>query len=339
MQKKRIWAVRAGRDNQADHLFLHRSQLALGFTSPGGDAGLLPPNRAAFKEAFGRDAAAPAAIPIRAGQLYRFVHEMQVGDRVIYPRKIDRTLRWGEIAGPYVFDPADGADFPHRRAVRWLAQRSRDDFSQGALYELGSVLTLFEAKTFADELLRRFDPAASSPAPGPDEPAPEEEGVVAAARDIAETTRDFISRMLKSQFKGFALEQLVAELFRAMGYRATTTRPVKDEGVDIVAHRDPLGVEPPLLKVQVKSQEANVGADAVKAFYASIHERDVGVFVTSGGFTPPALDFARNRGNLRTIDGVELVDLIQTHYERLDAKLQQKIPLRRILAPDLAAEE
>lgn len=337
MQGRRIWAVRAGRDNQADHLFIHRNQLALGFVAPGVDAGRLAPTRAAFKEAFGRDAASPAAIPIRAGQLYRFVHEMRVGDRVIYPRKSDRTLRWGEVAGPYLFDSTDGADFPHRRAVRWLAQRSRDDFSQGALYELGSVLTLFEVRNFADELRRRFDPAEAGAEP--DEAAAEEESVVAVARDIAETTRDFISKVLKAQFKGFALELLVAELFRAMGYRATTTRPVKDEGVDIIAHRDPLGVEPPLLKVQVKSQEANVGADAVKAFYASIHERDVGVFVTSGGFTPPALDFARNRGNLRTIDGVELVDLIQTHYERLDVKFQQKIPLRRILAPDLVAEE
>lgn len=334
-EDRRIWVVRAGRDNQADHLFLHRDRIAIGLAALGRDARLLRPTRAAFKEAFGREAAAPAAIPIQAGQLYRFVHEMRCGDRVVYPRKIDRTLRWGEVVGDYVYETEDGPETPHRRSVRWLGAKSRDDFSPGALYELGSVLTLFEVKTFAAELHRKFernDPPDSDEAASADETG-------AIARDIAETTRDFISRTLKSQLKGFALEHLVADLFRAMGYKAQATRPGKDDGVDVIAHRDPLGVEPPLLKIQVKSQDSNIGADAVKAFYASIHDRDVGVFVTSGGFTSAALDFARNRGNLRPIDGVELVDLIQTHYEALDPKFHQKIPLRRVLAPDLVAAE
>ncbi len=334
MDNKRIWAVRAGRDNQADHLFLNRGQIAIGLGSPREDASALAPTRAAFKAAFGRDDAAPGSIPIQAGQLFRFVHEMRVGDRVIYPRKIDRTLRWGEVASAYLHDATDGPEFPHRRAVRWLDSKSRDVFSQGALYELGSVLTLFEVKTFADEFRRKF---------GLDDDAVEdvvaEDDIGAMARDIAETTRDFIAKSLKARFKGLDMEHLVAELFRAMGCKAQSTRPSKDDGVDVIAHRDPLGVEPPLLKIQVKTHDNNISADAVKAFYASIHERDVGVFVTSGGFTSAALSFARHRGNLRTIDGVELVDLIQTHYEAFDLKYRQKIPLRRVLAPDVAAEE
>ena len=51
MEFKRIWAARAGRDNQADHLFFNRGQIALGLGA-GGDARLLRPTRAAFKEAF-----------------------------------------------------------------------------------------------------------------------------------------------------------------------------------------------------------------------------------------------------------------------------------------------
>jgi restriction system protein len=329
MDARRIWAVRAGRDNQADHLFFHRGHLALGLGS-GGDARLLAPTRAAFKEAFA-GAGAPGSIPVQAGQLFRFVHQMKAGDRIVYPRKIDRTLHWGEVAGDYVYDAADGPDFPHRRAVRWLATRSRDDFSPGALYELGSVLTLFEVKTFADELRRKFEQGA---------PAEEaEDGAPAVARDIAETTRDFISKTIKTDFKGYPFEQLVAELFRAMGYRVQVTQKSKDDGVDVIACRDPLGVEPPILKIQAKAQDSNAGADVVKAFYASIHERDVGVFVTTAGFTAAAQEFARMRGNLRLIDGVELVDLIQDHYEAFDQKMKRRIPLRRVLAPDVAPEE
>lgn len=329
MEARRIWAVRAGRENQADHLFVHRGQLALGFASIG-DARRILPTRAAFKEAFGAESAA-GSIPIQAGQIYRFVHGLKAGDRIVYPRKIDRTLHWGEVAGDYVYDEADGADFPHRRAVRWLGSRSRDDFSPGALYELGSVLTLFEVRNFADELRRKFE--AGAPAEEPEEETPR------FARDLAETTRDFISKTIKTDLKGYAFEQLVAELFRAMGYRVQVTPPVKDDGVDVVACRDPLGVEPPIIKIQAKAQNANAGADIVKAFYASIHERDVGVFVTTAGFTASAQEFARTRGNLRLIDGVELVDLIQTYYDGFDQKMKRRIPLRRVLAPDVAPEE
>ena len=84
MEQHRIWGVRAGNAGQADHVFMERDQIALSFTDAGGDASLLAPSRGAFKEAFSRSGAAKAcAIPIQAGQLYRFVHEMRIGDRII----------------------------------------------------------------------------------------------------------------------------------------------------------------------------------------------------------------------------------------------------------------
>ena len=74
---------------------------------------------AAFKDAFARatPAARASAVPVWAGQLFRFVHDVQIGDFIIYPRKIDRTLRWGEIIGPYVYDTEHSVEFAHRRSV------------------------------------------------------------------------------------------------------------------------------------------------------------------------------------------------------------------------------
>lgn len=334
METYRIWAVRAGRSNQADHVFLNRNMLAIGIAEAGLDVGELAPNRAAFKTAlsFAESDLRPGSIPVRAGQLFRFVHEMKAGDRIIYPRKIDRTLRWGVVTGDYVFELEDAADFPHRRAVRWMGAVSRDAFSQAALYEVGSVLTLFEVKTFAEEFIQKFEESLRPPETV--DPSEEDETGLSIVRDIAETTRDFISKTIKTDFKGRAMEPLVAELFRAMGYKARVTRPVKDDGIDVIAHRDELGVEPPRFKIQVKTQGANVGADAVKAFYASIDERDVGIFITTGGYTAAATDFARTRANLRMIDGIELIDLIAKYYDQFDLKHRQMIPLRRILVPD-----
>jgi restriction system protein len=331
----RVWAVRAGGDSEADPLFIENGQIAVSFRDVDRDVSALPPQRAAFKDAFARNGdAKPGALPQQAGQLFRFVHEMKIGDRVIYPRKIDRTLLWGEIATPYIYDRTHNPDFPHRRGVRWMASLSRDVFSQGALYELGSVLTLFELRNFASEFIRRFEPPSGG-APAKAAALNDDETEVRVARDIAETTRDFIAKRIKTDLKGFPLEPFVAELFRAMGYNAHATRAVRDDGVDVIAHRDELGIEPPILKIQVKAHEGNVGPDLVKAFYAMVHDRDVGIFITTGGYTAAALDFARTKGNLKLVDGVEFVSLIEKYYDGLDLKFRKQIPLRRMLVPDV----
>ena len=335
MNCRRIWCVRAGARGEADALFLKKNQIAISFAEVDDDATKLPAARAAFKDAFAR--AAPTApqgsIPVAAGQLFRFVHEVSIGDYIIYPRKSDRTLRWGEVVEPYVFE-ADGASaFAHRRGVRWLGTLARDAFTQGALYELGSMLVLFEAKAFADEFRRKFgDPGGSR------ETDAGEGGEGEIMRDIEETTRDFISRRIRADLKGYALEPFVADLFRAMGYNARATRRHRDEGVDVVAHRDELGIEPPIVKIQVKAHDANIGADSVKAFYAMVDERDVGIFITTGDYTTGAADFARSKGNLKLVDGPGFVGLIQKYYDRLDLKFRRQIPLRQVLVPDVPAE-
>ena len=336
MTVKRIWAIRAGAAGQADAIFVAANQVALSFSEVGAEIGDLPASRGAFKEALGRTSLSKReALPIHAGQLYRFVHEVQIGDRVIYPRKSDRTLLWGEISGPYVYEPDASREYAHRRSVCWLSKLSRDAFSQGALYELGSALTLFEVKSFAEEFLRKFDGAARSVTA---QPAASDDTSETVARDIAETTRDFISKKIRADLKGYPLEPFIADLFRAMGYRAHATRAVRDDGIDVVAHRDELGIEPPILKIQVKAQDANIGADQVKAFFAMVHDRDVGIFVTTGNYTSTATDFARTKANLKLINGVELVSLVQKYYDLLDLKYRQMIPLRRMLVPDLPLE-
>ena len=338
MDIQRIWAVRAGNQPEIDQVFLELGQLAMSFPQVS-DASLLPASRDALKEAFARTphGTKPQSIPAQAGQLFRFIHEMRIGDRVIYPRKSDRSLRWGEITGPYLFLGDVSGDHAHRRSVRWLAKAGRDSFSQGALYELGSILTLFEVKSYAEEFIAKFE-GGGEQAAVPDA-ALADETEQSVVRDIVETTKDFISKRLKAEFKGYQLEPFVAELFRAMGYRANTTRKSKDDGVDVIAHRDELGIEPPILKIQVKSGEGPIGSDVVKAFYAVVHERDVGIFITVGGYTVAAAEFARTRGNLKLINGIEFVDLIQKYYDRLDINFRKQIPLRRILVPDVALDD
>ena len=53
-------------------------------------------------------------------------------------------------------------------------------------------------------------------------------------------------------------------MLQAVGYRARVTSASGDGGFDIVAHRDPLGVEAPIIKVQCKRTTASQGGPQVQ---------------------------------------------------------------------------
>jgi len=112
-----------------------------------------------------------------------------------------------------------------------------------------------------------------------------------------------------------------------------------DGGIDIIAHRDQLGFEPPIVKVQVKSTEGSIGDPVVSAFYGKVSAGEFGLLVSLGTFTPSARAFARSRSNLRLVDGQEFVDLVLDHYERFDSRYKGLIPLKRVYVPAPLEEE
>lgn len=156
--------------------------------------------------------------------------------------------------------------------------------------------------------------------------------------DIKQTTHDFILKRLAQELKGHPFAQFVAQLLAAMGYRTRVSPEGPDGGIDIIAHKDELGFEPPIIKVQVKSGEGNVGSPEVQALYGTVESREHGLLVTLGSFTAVARGFARNKSNLRLIDGDELVDLILQHYEELDSRYKGLIPLKRVYVPEALEE-
>jgi len=332
MTRQRIWAIRPAQGGFGTRIFFEQSLLALNSSEASGDIRTSPVLRTRRQSP---SAARPEPVPGDAGQLDRFVHDVQIGDCVVSLHRAENTVYWGEIAGPYVFQTTGACNLGHRRSVRWITKQLLEKLSAEALYELDSALSLFEVKSCCDELLAIF--ATVAPAPGLIRNR--NDTAETLVRDIDEKTRAFISGKFRGELKGYPLEPFVAELFRAMGYHARATRQVRDDGIDVIAHRDELGIEPPIIKIQVKAQESNVGADSVKAFYAMVHDRDVGIFMTTGGYSSTARDFARQKGNLRLFNGSDLADLVLKYYDGLGAKYRQQIPLRRVLIPDVAAED
>ncbi|MFM9442034.1 restriction endonuclease [Streptomyces acidiscabies] len=110
-----------------------------------------------------------------------------------------------------------------------------------------------------------------------------------------------------------AFEELVAELFRAMGMEAVTTRRSGDGGVDVDA-TDPTPVRGGAIVVQVKRYRNTVSPTAVRDLYGTVLDRGAnkGVLVTTSSFGPGSRDFATGKP-LELISGPELVDLLHRH--------------------------
>lgn len=287
----------------------------------------------------------PGAVPVWAGILYRFGFEMQQGDLVLAPYKPDSTLNFGMIDGPYEYH-SDVARHPHRRKVRWLRTGvARGLFPQAALYEIGSAVTLFKVRKHAD-IFRQFLDTSSeeifekttTPATvSVDDSTNTFEDEPNADR-IEQHTRDFIVKVLLQELSDEEFEHFTADLLRAMGYQARVTPFSADGGVDVLAHKDPLGLEPPLIKVQCKHTTSSRGRPDVQQLIGTLSASEVGLFVTLGSFSRDAADLERERQNLRLFGGADITRLTLEHYEQLPSRWRELLPLRRLLVVDRAPE-
>ena len=335
-QDTTLWGIHAGKTGDAESLFIENKIIALGWAEIG-DLSLIVNTRDAFKSQYLAKLphAKPASVPGSAGQLFRFVHEMKSGDLVAFPAKRTKTIHLGQIVGEYKYSPEKSKRYPNQRAVKWLKELPRTHFSQGALYEIGSALSLFTIKTYSEEFYAAIESkTASTPVP-----VSEDKTVAEVKHDVEESTSDFILKILAQETKGHPFADFVGNLLQTMGYRTRVSPPGIDGGIDIVAHRDELGFEPPIIKVQVKSSVGSIGDPAISQLYGKVAQSEFGLFVTLGTFTSQAIQFARAKHNLRLIDGDALVQLVLEHYEQLDSKYKGLIPLRRVYIPEIAGSD
>jgi len=320
--EKRVWGIHTTDDS----LFLHNNIIAIGWKEFG-NCSSIEPTREAFKDHYCKayPNAKKGAIATSAGMLYRFTHEMKVGDYVVFPSKIDRKINIGIVESEFFYNP-QAALYVQQRKVKWLKHLPRTVFSQGALYEVGSALSFFLLKNYADEYLQALDKNFKSTA-ALEEP---DETIAATANDIVETTRDFVLKELSKNLKGYALEEFVADLLSAMGYRCKVSAQGGDSGIDIIAYRDEL---PPRILVQVKSQDSDIKETTIQSLKGAMREGDYGLFIALSGYTKNARKYLDATPIIRGIDGTELVDLILKYYDQLSDKYKKMIPLKMVYIP------
>ena len=316
-----VWGIHS----MDDPLFLNHSLIAIGWEEMG-NLSLINESRDAYKEKYVEvyPNAKKGSIATSAGMLYRFVHEVQEGDYVVFPSKIDRKINIGIVESDYFYE--DNVLYPNRRKVKWLKHLPRTAFSQGALHEVGSALSFFQVKNYADEYLKALDKDFKGTIVEPDP----DETVAQTADEIIEATRDFILKELSKNLKGYDLEPFVANLLQAMGYRTILSPHGGDSGIDITAYKDEL---PPRIVVQVKSQDEDIKESTIQSLKGAMREGDYGLFVTLSNYTKNAQKYLDSTPIIRGINGTELVDLVLKYYDQLSIKYRKMIPLKMVYIP------
>ncbi|MBB3909755.1 restriction endonuclease [Sphingomonas desiccabilis] len=326
MVEQAIWGIHMAQEHGTAPVA--QGYVALGWSAVG-DLRDVPPSREAFKAAYSATYpdAKPGNVAVSAGVLFRFANEMKEGDIIVYPSKVDRMVNIGSVSGDYRFDAALPEDCPNMRRVQWHRSIPRASFSQPALNEIGSALTLFRVSSNADEFLAALEGQAFEAA------EIDEVSAERAAAQVQESTEDFIIKRLKTGQSSYQFEHFVAHLLKCMGYFSRVTQASGDGGVDIIAHRDELGFEPPIIKVQCKQVVSTIGRPEVQQLHGAIERGEHGLFVTLGGFSADARTFERTKPNLRLVDGETLIELIYAHYEKFEPRYQMLLPLTRSYVP------
>jgi len=267
---------------------------------------------------------------------------MKLGDIVVYPSKHDRMVNIGRFSGEFEYVIDDPDDYPNHRSVSWLGHFSRNDFSQSALNEIGAFITVFLIKGHAEEFLSKIgvtpsDIISVSDTKSSDDTPDDDVATVAVSKQAEMTTGDFVVRQIMTKLSGYEFEELVAHLLECMGYAARVTPRSNDGGVDVVAHRDKLGFEPPILKVQCKRRTDQIPRPDVDQLLGTLGDGEFGLFISLGSFSRQAIELERNRPKLRLIDGEQFVELLMENYSRLFPRYRTLIPLKQIYVPDLQA--
>jgi predicted Mrr-cat superfamily restriction endonuclease/predicted nucleic acid-binding protein len=226
-------------------------------------------------------------------------------------------------------------ELPQRRKVEWdEATVSRDDLSLGARNSLGSTSALF---SIAPETWEEMISVQQGSKPKQTTTDLTEEVKVELAQEkktLVEKARERLKDRIVS-LDDSEMEELLAALLRAMGFRTRVSAKGPDRGVDVLASPDGLGLQEPRIKCEVKHRKNTViGAQEVRSFLGALRAGDRGIYLSTGGFTREArYESDRATVPLSLMDLDDLARLIETHYETFDTDGRGLLPLTKVFWP------
>jgi restriction system protein len=267
-----------------------------------------------------------------ASQVWRFMNEMKVDDWVVTYSPANRTYLIGKVTGDCEYRPElVEAGMALVRAVAWQEKEvERDSLTDATKTSLGSTLTVFVVAEFAmQELVGEASGKPMQPAPEVLDEQVDADPLSGMEALALERIKDLISKLDWAE-----MQELVAGILRAMGYKTQVSPAGSDRGKDIIASPDGFGFEHPRIIVEVKHRKGQMGTSQIRSFLGGRHPDDRGLFVSTGGFSKEAYyeaDRASVPLTLWTSD--HIVRALIDHYEDTDAETKRLVPLKRTYLP------
>ena len=286
-----------------------------------------------------------------ASQVKRFVREIRDGDLVATYDPDRRLYHLGKVKSDVRIESrgvdAEGDRIEYVRSVEWTDTVLRDVLSRSTRQSLGIPPTLFKPSSQASaEVLRAAygDKAALADHPKsgeslePDSMADDTQvDDTDAEEDLLESYLDHSEQFIEDEIAKLdweQLQELVAGILRAMGYRTRVSPRGPDRGVDVFASPDGLGLEEPRIFVEVKHRLGTIGTSDVRSFLGGRQPGDRCLYVSTGGFTREArYEAERSSIPIRLVAMPDLRELLVDYYESLDSETRALVPLRRVYWP------
>jgi restriction system protein len=266
------------------------------------------------------------------GQITRFRFEISKGDWVVSYNSELRIYLVGEIVSDYQYALNSPGDYNHIRKVKWLGRVDRDALSVTTKNTVGAIMTLFLLSESAKEEFEMLV-AGEKPTALPETGEEKKSELDDIRRDVMEKAFEFTKDNIQ-KLDWDEMQELVAGILRAMGYKTRVASPGPDRGTDIVASPDGLGLEQPRIRAEVKHRGDTIGASQLRSFIGGLRQNDRGLYVSTGGFTKEArYEAERSTVPVTLIDIDELADLLINNYDNADAETRALIPLVKLYWP------
>ncbi|MDO4698040.1 MAG: restriction endonuclease [Pasteurellaceae bacterium] len=263
-------------------------------------------------------------------QVFRFINNIKPKCWVVTYSPINRTYLIGKVTGDSKYtEDWRGDNLSIIKSVVWEGKEIlRDDLTPSTRNSLGGISTVFELSEKASEELINLlneEPLVNNIEQDESEQDVEDDIFKEVELKAFEKIKDLINQL---DWKD--MQELVAGVLRAMGYKTQISPNGSDRGKDIMASPDGFGFETPRIIVEVKHRSATpIGSQEIRSFLGGRHQDDRGLYVSTGGFSKDAkyeADRAKIPLVLWSLD--ELARTLIQHYDDVDTSTKQLIPLK-----------
>jgi len=262
-----------------------------------------------------------------AGQIFRFINDIKIGDIVITPFS-NNFLLVGEVKSEIYLDIDETSLYSLRKKVEWFPSKlDRTTLSISLQNTLRSSLTVYTLRN-PREILEHYH-------------------LVEKPFEVEKTEFNLYEtiKLKLNELDGFEFETFVSYLLQTIGFEKTEEKGgVNDGGIDFEGVLNVFGIASINLQVQVKSYERNqIKWQEIAAFRGAMKRDYQGCFVTLSSFTNKAIENANDAAKIpiTLIDGKKLIDIFINQYDDIIAAMREedndeladKLKFRKALIP------